>query len=367
MYEVVDDLWAHESGDPAAWRAPGRWWRPDEVTVTDGDLVPGLVYQDPDQPYRWQMVEATGGTDESALLGDFIDLIDQPDDAFARYAERWGMLLLCDHGLPATHDKDTLPESLAPGRSVTRETGKRQEPCVVSFLRSEPIETWRYWARQARALVVVIARLRDGKVGGDEEWAELRAPGPWARDWPAAEPFVVPVHARSSGGLPPLGKLPDRDAAVQRTVMDLAEVFGARTEAHEVAFQRMAAAETLQHWLTLAGAGLSVSWRKEAHPDVTWRSGGLFGALGMKLVLAATGVDGWAMCPGCTRPHVPSRQALRGTGRYCSDCRTSGVPARTRASRRYDRRRTDPTFLERERERLRAYRARQRTGGTSDG
>lgn len=346
MYAApVDEFWQRETDDPAAWRAPGRWWRPDEVTVTDGDLVPGLVYQDPDQPYRWQMVEATGGTDESALLGDFIDLIDQPDDAFARYAERWGMLRLCAHGLPATHDKDTLPESLArPGRSVESDPGAVEDRCVVSFLVREPIATWRYWAGQARALLMVSARLAAGQPGGDAEWAELQAPGPWARDWPPAEPFTFAARG-------PDGK--------ERSFHSLEEFFGPPTTAQTVAMQRRSAGDTLQHWLTLAGVGLTVSWRGTS-PDMAWRSGGLFGALGMKLLLAASRVDGWALCTSCAKPHVPSRQARRGAGRFCADCRVANVPARTRATRRYDARRTDPAFRQRERERLRAYRERQR-------
>jgi hypothetical protein len=324
----VEQVWQRETDDPEAWRTPGRWWAPDEVRVAGGELVPALVTYE-DRPYRWRVIHAQGGSDQSAMLGDFVDLADASDEhAFGRYAQCWGMLGLCAHGLPATHDKTTLPESLArPGRSITFDAGLGENRCMISFLGREPIATWRYWARQARALLVVCARLAAGQPGGDAEWDELRAPGPWTRDWPAA-PLTIPSVEDFLG--PPTAAL-----------------------------QRHAAGETLQHWLALAGVGLTVSWTG-ATPDMAWRSGGLFGALGMKLLLAASRVDGWALCAGCGKPHVPSRQARRGSGRFCSDCRTAKVPARTRASRRYDARRTDPAFRQRERERLRAYRERQR-------
>lgn len=352
MYAApVDEFWQRETDDPAAWRTAGRWWAPDRVEVVDGQLVPQLVTY-PDRPYKWRVIGADGGSEETAMLGDFMDLADPADeDAVARYAERWGMLGLCAHGLPATHDKSTLPESLRrPGRSIDWGPGEVEDRCVVSFFESEPIATWRYWAGQARALLVVSARLAAGQPGGDAEWAELQAPGPWARNWPPAEPLTF--AARGSDGK-------------ERSFHSLEEVFGTHTMAQVVALQRRSAGETLQHWLTLAGVGLTVSW-KGASPDMTWRSGGLFGALGMKLLLAASRVEGWALCTGCAKPHIPSRQARRGAGRFCADCRVANVPARTRASRRYDARRTDPAFRQRERERLRAYRERQRAPSSEE-
>ncbi len=364
--DLVDEIARRETADPAAWRTAGRWWVPDEIRVEDGELVPALR---PDRRHGRQVVQATSGDDENAMLGDFVELVSATEArAFARYASRWGMLRLCAHGLPATHDKTTLPESLArPGRSISSDSEWDVDRCVVSFLVREPIATWRYWARQARALLVVSERLAAGQLGGDDEWAELQAPGPWARDWPLAEPLTLAVRDLPDGGKEyvPSGPWASGPEWRESVVHSLDDIVGERGRDQRMAMERHSAGETLEHWLTLAGVGLTVSWTGTS-PDMAWRSGGLFGALGMKLLLAASRVPGWALCAGCAKPHIPARQARRGSSRFCSDCRMANVPARTRANRRYDARRTDPTFRQRERERLRAYRERQRGRSSSE-
>ena len=80
------------------------------------------------------------------LLQEFVTLAVAPNEAILRFANRWGVLGLCKHGLPATHSMTLSKQvSLLPIYQYCTPK-KRQGYCY------EPLERWRYYARQAKAI-----------------------------------------------------------------------------------------------------------------------------------------------------------------------------------------------------------------------
>ena len=90
---------ANESGDihvPAAGKA---WSVPAEVRVRGNRLL----YHFFGRPPRMPATINPGST----LLAEFLSLVDSPDDKFASFARRRGVLGLCRHGLPYPHQAMT--------------------------------------------------------------------------------------------------------------------------------------------------------------------------------------------------------------------------------------------------------------------
>ena len=80
------------------------------------------------------------------LLKEFVLLAAAPNAEILNFANRWGVLGLCKHGLPATH-KITISKqtSILPIFQYCN-VKKRQDWCY------EPLERWRYYARQVSAI-----------------------------------------------------------------------------------------------------------------------------------------------------------------------------------------------------------------------
>jgi hypothetical protein len=109
-------------------------------------------------------------------------------------------------------------------------------------------------------------------------------------------------------------------------------------------------AAQVNEWLVLGRVGLRIEtmdehYGKRARPRVVVGGDGLFGAIGVALLLAVTRTDGLAVCSACALPYVPDRGPRAGQRNYCSSCRDAGVPHRD-ASREWSRRHPDyaPTW-----------------------
>ena len=77
-------------------------WVRKPVILEDGCIVPvavGLV--PPDRMFGAHASPVRSGG--ASMLASFLTLSDAPDDAIAAFAGAWGMLELCDHGLPRGH------------------------------------------------------------------------------------------------------------------------------------------------------------------------------------------------------------------------------------------------------------------------
>ena len=107
------------------------------------------------------------------MLNEFLTLQDADDEQIGAYARRWGILGVCHHGVPASH--------AAFANAVERPCRLlREETDLYAW---EPLERWRYFSRQAGAILNLAARLHADQPGRPEDWQQVITrkdrPVPW--------------------------------------------------------------------------------------------------------------------------------------------------------------------------------------------
>ena len=239
-------------------------------------FVPGLIRLE-NENLRWDYLPESLKTGRQlnpsqGMLESFLELAQAPDRNIARYAKRWGVLGICNHGLPSSHNPDVLRK---PG---CRPLGWEEGNCW------EPLDIWRHFATQAFSLLKIANRVHQGKAADPSDWAR--------------------VYARSRTGVSTLPKTPSLGLDKHLLVMCLNE------------------------WLTLGNVSLRIDWwSSEDRPTVKFNTHGLFGALAVQLVLSAAQVDGWAICTHCRSEYMPTkRQPKTGQRNFCPPCRSANIP-----------------------------------------
>jgi hypothetical protein len=222
------------------------------------------------------------------MLQDFINLNDADDLGILKYAQRWGVLALCTHRWPSTHNwpSDFLTRSVV-------------EWCLPTG--REPLDVWRKFTRRAALTVNVAAHLNRGALFDPQQWLQTV----WELDAPGES-------------LPP-----------KQVLMGL---FGTTSK------QRSWLARLVNEWLWLADVRPALSWNKDVKAlQLSFGSpysGTLFGALGIELMLAVSGQGDFATCSGCGQPYLRAkRRPKTGQANYCNDCNKRGVPVRRRVER----------------------------------
>lgn len=105
------------------------------------------------------------------LLGRFARLAGQPESEYLAFARRYGLLKLCEHGLPSQHP---------PGYEA---------PCTA--VQEEPLRWWRRWSERARAALAVATKVHNGETGRAGDWAQL----PAGDRWPVGEELEADRYA----------------------------------------------------------------------------------------------------------------------------------------------------------------------------
>jgi hypothetical protein len=246
-----------------------RWLVP--VVDLDGER---LIWKDATVPSRYARPSA-------GLLERFIGLGDAPSGAIRDYARRWGVLRICDHGLPATHNPQPVPVKTGP-ITWCRPVGWRQG------IPWDPLEAWRRYARQMRALLNIGARVHESQPGRLADWEVLY---PRSQELP---------------GRPWWGR--------------------------QVAADRAGVAYQLKEWLRMGQVELEPAWDEPHHLSLRIGVAGLFGALVVQLALAIAKTDGLALCSACGMTYLPGRRPNPKRRRYCSRCRARGAPQRDAAA-----------------------------------
>jgi hypothetical protein len=204
----------------------------------------------------------------------FVGLTEVSDREILKYAQKWGVLNLCEtHKSPSSHDP------------LCRPIERRGQP------RGEPLSEWRRFSRSAGAIVRIGLQLDENKPGSVTDWDLLKA-----------------------------------DPAFALLLMD-AEMLEARRVPQVVAAEKAVIANVVNEWLRMGNVRPHLTWGV-GEPSVSLAggvTGGLFGALGVQLV-ERTGDYLIASCSGCRKFYHPEKKPRSGQDRYCQTCRDAGVP-----------------------------------------
>jgi hypothetical protein len=225
------------------------------------------------------------------LLANFMEIAEAKDPQRAAllvkgFADRYGVLDLCpEHGLPASHnpgprffDRNNLPacKPYDPGTWEGRER----------------IADWVRFARLARCVRDIAARLHSGKPGRAEDWRRVNE-------------LVPTMHFDERV----VGRTTDEDWFHLRWIVNA--------------------------WLAISMVTLTL--RKVGRSNLLLRfdssktHGDLFGALGLQLLLRISTARGLAICSECGEPYEPRRRPDPTRDSFCIK---HGHMASSRAKRR---------------------------------
>jgi hypothetical protein len=205
------------------------------------------------------------------MLDAFVRLRDADD--VLRFARRFGVLRLCKHGLPISHEATCV--QLTDGDGL---------PCA-------PIARWLHFARQAKAILAIAAAIHQGRPTDQADWRAVYED--------------CDEEAESSGRLAQLSSQTQRWFVEGR----------------------------VQEWLDMSSVDPIFRWRVDQDPALLLTTG-TFGLLGIQLATAITRGAGIALCSGCGNLYTrQGRRAQMGRRNYCPDCQASGVPDRDRKAR----------------------------------
>ncbi len=226
------------------------------------------------------------------IFDGFVRLSDAEPDKILAYARRWGPIGFCEHDLPSTHNLQVLgPDRIGVGLCDPRGW---PDHCW------EPIQLWRKYSLQGRALLNIASRLNENKSGNQEDWKCLDCwefPGTGVPLWQCRT-----VHQRTS-----------------------------------VAFE-------LNRWLEIGGVRLAVECFKHSY-SISLQPPyhlGVFGAIACQLAFAIARADGLAICSGCGQAYTPTRRPTVDRRNYCIECgRSAAVRDASRDYRRRERERRD--------------------------
>ncbi len=207
------------------------------------------------------------------LLASFIKLGSSDDsDSLLTFAQKWGVLGICKHNYPYTHNQP------AGQIEVCYPLGWDEQYGWISEFR-EPLSAWKFYSRQAGAILSMITKVNQGS-------------GPSERDLAIA---TDPLN--SDYDLLP-DKPSNEDASVSKFII----------------------ADYVNRWLQLGNVHLSTSWLKRSpavHLDYNNR---LFGALAVQLMMAFYR-QGFVVCSSCGKTYNrKGRRPKNGQRNYCPRC-----------------------------------------------
>jgi hypothetical protein len=218
------------------------------------------------------------------MLDEFLHLFDAGDEAILKFAQTWGVLELCRHNLPSCHEffigeRLRLPAPLL-AKAKAACTGSPESLRQCPPLGQEPLATWRFFSRQAKAILTIAADLHRLGVGEREDWATLLRDG------------VTPLQTLSA--------------------------------------QRLCIRDVIEDWLRLGRIKPAID---DLSGGLTWTGADLFGELAVQVALAAKSRDGQAFCIVCGKAYEPKRRLIRRGFNFCPDATCQKVAAAQRAQR----------------------------------
>ncbi len=225
------------------------------------------------------MPEHSGPQTDRGVLDSFVRLADAQPNQIHRFALRFGALEFCIHGLPLGHKPLTAPLD-----------GTGAAHCWTPMT-EQPVELYRDYARKARAVLRGASAAHQKKPVQSEDWKIL-----WVDHVPRHAAKETPISWRIR-------------AAIQRCVNE---------------------------WLSWGSVAPRVYWEGD-RVDVLLGGRGLWGALARQLTFAVARVKRLAICNGCGKAYIPSRNPATGTLTWCDEeeCQKA---SRRRTQREYRQR-----------------------------
>jgi hypothetical protein len=284
----------------------------------------------------------------TGCLDSFIRLADASDERIEAFAQRWGILGICEHGQPGMHDgcmplcfNDRFWEAEAEKAARQWREHVAKQPGYW-----EPLSAWRYYARQFGAFLSIVADLKAGEDTETADWATIHNVLPVGKrgpDWDAL--FNYPADLMDPKTWTGPIKFPGRD----------------KFRPNAVAGQQKLIAQWITYMFRDAALAPRLVWLDEAprllleltSPFVKqsrsmpwpWPRNSLYSVLVCQLAAAATSDVGAVRCAICKLPTTlpPEKHRPRHDKRFlCSDdCRAEAHRQVNAASarRRYAARR----------------------------
>jgi hypothetical protein len=308
---------------------PKDWFVPQDIALHRDRVCWRPSTPSPEFPgFTYAYAKRTPGP---GLLEQFVGLSEASDEDILRYARHWGVLVICRHGLPASHSEDCRPMTLS-GRG--------------RYVFWEPLASWRYFAGHAKRVLEIAAATYNGQVAESAVTEQL---------------FPMPPSATRSGAAPvvrrrrdkkfrldrPLYLLHERKNIFEHWFADILESgstgLASRPPGKTQTLTRQRAFVTyaVNCWLNWGRARPQIDWNGPT-PTIELTTGGILpmyadrlsGALALQLAYAVASSEGVATCFACGRFYTPVRRPAAGRRSFCPAC---GVRAAWRTSKRVTR------------------------------
>jgi hypothetical protein len=260
----------------------GAWRIPNGIRAQSG----ALTYDPWPSPLRWKLLKRARMGRGGRLLEEFVNLGDAPVSDIQRYAERFGVLGLCHHGLGLGN------------RWHAQENGGGCRPEKFGDRGAESIQYWRWWAALFRAMLECASELHDGKRGQAERWA-----------------LMFTMNIRLASSLEPLCEpVPLREFKEAWLEFSRDDLWNRLVDVLNLTVLAQAALEP--RCVSTKG-----QFEMRLVPGVAQSA--LFSVLAAELLAAITLARPFYTCSSCGRRYSP--ESLRhkprtGTGRYCAGC-----------------------------------------------
>jgi hypothetical protein len=228
----------------------------------------------------WNVEESKFTTKEyeEGLVIDFANLAFVEAETILEFAQTWGVLGLCKHNLPATHN---------PPIFTSESIDKSCKPTG-----SEPIELWYRFARMSRAMLSLASYLHRNEKGQKQDW------------------LVLGVTEEN---------LPE-----------------------EISGEQSLLEKYMNAWVEIANIRTRIQWNPAYLNISYPLSGSLFGALTVELMKVVVRTHGPVICASCGNFYEPptfGRRPRANERNYCFGC--GSYAARRDASREYRKRKKD--------------------------
>lgn len=268
-----------------------------------------LVWGSSDGDYGWHYPTAVS---HQEILDSFVQIQNAGD--VKKFARRFGVLELCEHGLPATHSPSPLwitgPHRFIPGWNMELAPQEKWPYCVAT--RNESLTQWLAIAQYLKEILLAVLTVRN-----DEDEDDIK--------------HVVTKALNIRHNI--VTHLEEDPWSLLTSLMPrkMEELTGKQTI---IGFGKKLCAYMISELLQWGGVTTSLVWSNSEESRLSFNNG-LSGALALDLAAVSSKAHSVANCTICNRPYLPSRKPQEGRRNYCGQegCRRTGNALNQRSFR----------------------------------